>query len=277
MSEYQEIPIGQIRPPLVAARTVGDQERFDELVRSIRQHGILQPLLVRPYGDRYEIVAGHRRFMAAQIVALDTLPCVVREMTDRDVDMARLEENLKREDLNPVDEARYLAKMIDDHDLTLQDVCELIGKGRTYVTNRLSLLTAPKDIQEAIEQQRIPYSVGLQLARITDDKDREYYTHFAEQDGATARVVRRWAQDWLVRQEVMPEPMEVTEEMSALRQAGKSAWVCRYCGIEGHSGYLVSIWICDKCLRQVDELFNELARLEREIGEKGREAVLGRT
>lgn len=253
MPEYQDVPLEQIRPPEMAVRTVADEDAFGELVDSIRMHGVLQPIVVRPHNDRYEVVVGHRRFLACTALGLETIPAVVREMDQMQVDFARLEENLKREDMNALDEARHLRWIIEEHKFTHKETADRIGRSRPYVSNRLRLLEMQEDLRQAVEEGRLSASIALHLTRIKDDDDRAFYTHHAVIGGATADVTRKWAEDWELRQVVMDKPMQVQHEITARKEAGKSAWRCQFCGAEGHVAYLHSVWVCDEELTLVQE------------------------
>jgi len=263
MEKYERIPLSKIKEPEVPIRSVADEEKFLELVYSIQQHGVLEPIVVRPVDDKFEIVAGHRRFLASRSAGLDEIPAVIRDMDGLDVDIIRLEENLKREDISPLDEAKYFQWMIEEHNLTHAQIAEMIGKSRSYVSHRLRLLNLPRDLREAVEQEEIAPSVALVLNRIEDDDDRAYYLHYAKEQGVNVRTVERWAADWQRTQSVMEKPEVAAQEVRAMYEAQKSAWRCRYCDIEGHEGYLISIWVCDKCLDMIDRAFTQLAEMEK--------------
>lgn len=258
MSEYLDIPLGQLKEPDVPVRTVGDEDKFLELCDSIALHGVIEPIVVRPDGDRYEIAVGHRRFLACRALGRPDIPAVVREMSDEEMFFARIEENMKREDVCPLDEGRYYRWMKEKSDLTNAQIAASIGRDPSYVSKRIGLLKMPPELQRSLEQKEINVGVAQELNRIPDEDARGYYLHYAKTDGATVQTVTRWRQDYDRSKEVMPQPMDVMDEIAQRRRAGKSAWMCRFCEAQGHAAYLISVWACDECLGLIEEAFATL-------------------
>ncbi|MFW5870535.1 MAG: ParB/RepB/Spo0J family partition protein [Candidatus Sumerlaeota bacterium] len=150
-----ELPVGQIRPNLNQPRSEFNEEGISELADSIREVGVLQPLLVRKQDDHYELIAGERRFRASKIAGLEAVPCRLTEVSDeRSFEMAIIE-NLQREDLNPMEEARAFRSLIEQFDLSQQEAAHRVGKQRSTVANALRLLHLPKDIQEDVESDQL--------------------------------------------------------------------------------------------------------------------------
>lgn len=148
-------PVAAIRPNPWQPRTEFTDLRLRELAESIRQRGVLQPLVVRPAGDGFQIISGERRFRAAQIVGLETVPVVVREATDNEMLEIALIENVQREDLNAIEEARAYRRMLDELGLTQDAVAERVGKDRSTVANALRLLQLPTRIQDKVASGEI--------------------------------------------------------------------------------------------------------------------------
>lgn len=154
-------PGGVVRLPLTAIRTNPQQPRrrfsqesLEELAASIREKGLLQPLLVRPKGEGYELVAGERRYRAAQMAGLGEVPVLIRDLSDQEALELALVENLQREDLNPVEEARGYQALLA-MGLTQEEVAKRVGKARSTVANALRLLQLPKEALEALERGEI--------------------------------------------------------------------------------------------------------------------------
>jgi ParB family transcriptional regulator, chromosome partitioning protein len=190
-----EIPIDLIDPSPLQPRSVFDDAKLDELARSINANGVVQPLLLRRRGDRFELIAGERRWRAAQLAGLSKVPAVVRNVSDDKVLELALIENIQREDLNPIEEARAYKKLIDTIGLTQETVAERVGRDRSYVTNYLRLLRLPEDLQELLQTGRL--STGHARAILgTDQVDvqRRLARKVIEQDlsvRATERLVRQ--------------------------------------------------------------------------------------
>ena len=150
-----EIPIDLIDPSTLQPRTVFDEAKLDELAKSIQVNGVVQPVLLRRKGARFELIAGERRWRAAIRAGLTQIPAVLRSVPDEKVLEIALIENIQREDLNPIEEARAYKKLIDTLGLTQESVAERVGRDRSYVTNYLRLLRLPDDLQDLIQSGRL--------------------------------------------------------------------------------------------------------------------------
>jgi ParB family chromosome partitioning protein len=145
------IPIDRLQAGRYQPRTKMDAESLDELAASIKAQGLMQPILVRPVaGDRYEIIAGERRWRAARIAGLDDVPVVVRDVPDQSALAMSLIENIQREDLNPLEEAQGVQRLVAEFKLTHQEAADAIGRSRAATTNLLRLLNLPKAVQELV-------------------------------------------------------------------------------------------------------------------------------
>jgi ParB family transcriptional regulator, chromosome partitioning protein len=146
----QEISIKELRPNPYQPRKTFKQETIDELKASIVQHGILQPLIVRKSIKGYEIVVGERRYRAAKEAKLKTVPAVVRDLTEQQMMEFALLENLQREDLTPIEEARAYQALIDQLNITQEELAKRLGKSRPHIANHIRLLSLPKDVQQLL-------------------------------------------------------------------------------------------------------------------------------
>jgi ParB family chromosome partitioning protein len=151
----QEIAVAAIRPNPYQPRDMFDEETLGSLADSIREVGMLQPVLVRPAGDGYELIAGERRWRAARRVGLQTVPALVRETDDNTALEHALVENLQREELNPLEEAAAYQQLIEDFGLTHEQVAARVGRSRASVSNMLRLLQLPPAIQRAVRERQI--------------------------------------------------------------------------------------------------------------------------
>ena len=150
--ELRQIPIDQLQRGKYQPRTHMNPEALEELAASIRAQGVVQPIVARPLsGGNYEIVAGERRWRAAQIAGLEYIPAVVRQIPDEAAIAIALIENIQRENLNPVEEANAFTRLIDEFHMTHQQVAEAVGRSRAAVTNMLRLLTLNGDVRELLE------------------------------------------------------------------------------------------------------------------------------
>jgi ParB family chromosome partitioning protein len=141
---------------------------MDELMQSIREKGIIQPVIVRRAGDNYELIAGERRFRACQTLGLAEIPVIVRDAEDEDALELSLIENIQRQDLNAVEEARAYKYLIEKFQITQEKLSEILGKARVTIANTLRILNLPQEIQEEIRKGRLSFAHGRALLELTD-------------------------------------------------------------------------------------------------------------
>ncbi|MDH5795980.1 MAG: ParB/RepB/Spo0J family partition protein [Anaplasmataceae bacterium] len=164
-AEILEIEINNIIPGKFQPRNIFDKESLDILSRSIKENGILQPIIVRKIDrNKYEIIAGERRWRAANLINMTHVPCIIKDLTDKNSLEISLIENIHRENLNPIEEAESYIKLIELFNYTHESLAELIGKSRTHVTNYIRILNLPKYVLNKIENHSI--SVGHAKALI---------------------------------------------------------------------------------------------------------------
>lgn len=194
--KIERVPTDLIDDPHAPMRSQMDEEMLEELVRSIKTQGLIQPITLRKIGERYEVVAGHRRFKACRRAELPFINAIVRVLDDAGADEMRMHENLYREDVNPVDEARYIKKMIDTHEVEPARLCEMTGKSEAYLRARYDLLSYPDELVQAVEQGKVSLTAAQWLAKIDDDRVRSEYTRFAILGGITAKRAEAWYRSW---------------------------------------------------------------------------------
>lgn len=168
-----KIPINLIKANEAQPRKNFDEEKIEQLAQSIKEHGVVQPIVLRKEGDTYVIVAGERRWRASKIIGLKEIPSVVMELTDKQVLEISLIENIQREDLNPIEEALAYERLIKEFNLTQEELGKRIGKSRTAVTNILRLLNLDERVQEYLIDGVISEGHGRALLGVSD-KDTQY-------------------------------------------------------------------------------------------------------
>ena len=167
------IPVDRIESNPQQPRMIFDEDALNELSGSIREHGVLQPILVRPLGEnRYQLVAGERRWRASRLAGLETIPALVEELDDDTALEIAIIENLQREDLSPLEEATMYDRMIRDHGYSIRKLAEKLGKDKGYLENRLRLADAPEEIRELVSLRKDTLSHAYELLKVTDEKKR---------------------------------------------------------------------------------------------------------
>lgn len=165
-----DIPLTQIRPNPYQPRKTFDEEAIKELAESIRQHGVIQPIIVRSAVKGYEIIAGERRYRASQLVGNATIPAVVRDFSDQQVMEIALIENLQREDLNAIELAQAYQSIMDKFRLTQEELSLRVGKSRSHIANFLRLLTLPSEVKEHVSRGTLSMGHARALAGLKDEK-----------------------------------------------------------------------------------------------------------
>jgi ParB family transcriptional regulator, chromosome partitioning protein len=169
-----EIPLSQIQPNPFQPRKTFNEASIDELARSVRQHGIVQPLVVTRAGDKYKLIAGERRFRAAQKAGLTTVPVLIKEMmAEGDALQIALIENIQREDLNPIEEAMAYHQLHDDFQLTQEEISRRVGKERSTVANFLRLLKLPDPVKKLLASGQLSMGHARALLAIESPKKQE--------------------------------------------------------------------------------------------------------
>lgn len=163
-----EIDIGLIDRNPSQPRTSFDEESLSELAASIKSHGIIQPIIVKKQDDRFVIIAGERRWRASRLAGLKTIPCLIREYSQQEMSEIAIIENLQRENLNPIESARAIKNLIDNYNLTQEEVADKIGKSRPVIANTLRLLLLPDQIIALVETGKISAGHARALLGVND-------------------------------------------------------------------------------------------------------------
>ncbi|MBR6598788.1 MAG: ParB/RepB/Spo0J family partition protein, partial [Oscillospiraceae bacterium] len=144
--------VSEIEPNRLQPRKNFNEEAIASLAESVKEHGIIQPLLVRPYNNSYQIVAGERRWRAAKMLAMEEIPVIIKELSDAEAMQLALIENLQREDLNPIEEASGYKELVETYNMKQEELGKLFGKSRSSVSNLMRLLNLPEEVQEYLKE-----------------------------------------------------------------------------------------------------------------------------
>ena len=190
------LPVSEISPDRTQPRKAFPDESLTELADSIKEHGVLQPILVRPVtGGAYRIVAGERRWRAARLAGLDTVPVIIRDMSDAEAFSVALVENLQREDLNPVEEAEGYRQLADTQGWTQEQISAKVGKSRSTVANAMRLLSLPDSILSLLREGKITSGHAKAILSIQDDAVRQRVAELVSEKGLSVRAAEKLAGD----------------------------------------------------------------------------------
>jgi len=221
-SEVIEIPLELIEEPSKPVRMKMSEEGLEELKGSLAERDLINAITVRRKGSGFEIVAGHRRFLAARELGWKTIRSIVKERSDHEARLDAIHENLHREDMSPLEESAQVAELQRDFNYEIKDIAKLCRKSVSWVHSRLEMVEWPKNILEAVDVGAISVSAGRELCGILDDQARDYYLDHAIKQGATAQLCAFWRGRWEIEKithdpsavgsgsfEINPPPMEV--------------------------------------------------------------------
>jgi len=192
-----QLALESVRPNPYQPRRGFDADEMQELVESVRAHGVLQPVVVRPSGEGYELIAGERRWRAASACGLKAIPAVVRECSDRQLMELALVENLQRADLNPMEEAGAYRRLLDEFGLTQEVIAERVGKSRPSVANTLRLLQLPAPVQDMVREGELSAGHARALLAVEDEQLRLKLARRVVEEGLTVRQTESLAQSVL--------------------------------------------------------------------------------
>lgn len=213
LPEFRRVPMGMIDEPALPARATMSDAKMQELIASFQEIGQIEPISVSAIGDRYEIVAGHRRYLAARQLGWTEISAMVYPRGPRHSTAMMLHENLVREELNPAEEALFMAQCREEMKLDEQGLCDLFKRPAGYIANRFALLRGDPNIFSALQRGEIRVGVAHELNRIKADDMRAYYLDIARRGDPPARVVHQWVEAWLLQ----------SGSVSAAVEAGKAA------------------------------------------------------
>lgn len=191
------LPVKAIRPNPAQPRKVFSQQALEELADSIRVHGILQPLSVRRVGTAYELIAGERRLRAAQLAGLTEIPCILMSMDDKESGLAALLENLQRQDLDFIEEARGISWLMTQWNMSQEQVARALGKSQSAVANKLRLLRHGNSVLEAIRQGQLTERHARALLRLNEEAEKRKVIDLIVQTGMSVARTERYIEDLL--------------------------------------------------------------------------------
>ena len=247
MLKIEEIPLEKIDPPPFDVRSTPNKEKDAELLASIKEYGILEPICVRKVDKRFQLIYGHRRTVAAAAAALHTIPAIVIEAGDRLTEILKCHENIHQLPVSHVDQASHFCYMREHFHMTETEIAKLVGKSVPYVSQHLSLLESSPGIIEAVQEGSISFSVARELVQVDDQGEQQRLLRIARDDGATADVVHTWVRE-ANRKPLPPDsgPVYVPND-SDNRFNQNPTFPCMACENQTPIGKLMIVRMCPTC------------------------------
>ena len=252
MIQTKEITLDSITLDPNFFRGLYDPQKFEELKESIKQKGIIYPLITIETTEGLLLVAGYRRFQAAKELGLPSVPCYCLQIGLDDAEIMRLHENLFREEITPIQEAHTFDRLEKTYHFTREKISKLIGKSKSYVTQKIQILSWPAELQDALAQANISYSIARELSSVDDMTELLRLLQLCVTSGATVRTVLLWIQEWKSSQTKLnlSTPVNVDNIIPPTNQSNQTT--CDFCGSQPVNGELKTYVICTNC---TDELF----------------------
>ena len=245
----KDLSLDLIDEPKGIIRMDIDSVGIEELAQSIFEIGLLQPILVAVNGDRFEVVFGHRRYLACKQLELSKVRSIIRVMTPQEIGIARATENISRKDLTPFEEAATYDNLIREYGFTLEQVAKKMGKSAGVIKRRMDLLRMPSTLQQAVHKQQISMSVAEELWPISDLADLDYYLGFALEGGCTREVARSWCKDWRDAKRRKAGTGEPTPSQLAPNEPRPTYVTCDMCMGPMELGQEVVVRMCPDCFQ----------------------------
>jgi len=247
MDEINYINLSKIDPPEFDGRLDIDEEADQELAESIREIGILEPLIVRKKNKRIEIIAGSRRYRASKLAGIDAVPCIFMKADDSLAEKIKLHENLKRRDLSHIDQAMTFSRLRTEFNMTEQQISDLVGKSIPYISQHISLMASGDELVSAVQNGKVNFSVARELMQVDNEEDRSHLLNFAIKGGASVGTVKEWVQTASSERSSLPadKPLAITED----KYVSKSlpSFVCQACECPHVIQEMVVRRICPEC------------------------------
>lgn len=242
------VPLDTLGEPDQVIRQQIDPDRVRELADSMERTGQLQPILVRKEGTKYKIIAGHRRCLAARLLGWTHLTAVEAPAKDIPDLILALTENVARENLTPLEEAIVIYDLVVKQGQDLDRVAKMFGKSRTWAESRLTLYDFPKEIRESIHNDTMSFSVGRELAQVTDPGHRAFLVEQASKNGCTMRVAQMWRQEWQSRGEPTMQYDPTDPERPIYQPPPAAGLACSSCGNLTDLRLLTTLHVCRDCM-----------------------------
>lgn len=252
----KEIKVDLIDLPPPEDRLEIDQDYIVELASSIGKQGLLQAVLVRVKGDRYEIIAGRCRVLAHLHLGRPDIMAVVTKMSDVDAAVARATENLQRKDLTPIEEGRNYRNLHDVHKLSWDEISRRVGKSVGTVKRRYDLLSYPEILIQAMQSRKIQYTVAEVLSQLQDESRISYYLEFAIDHGATVSVVQEWVREEKSRLVADQSPEQSLQWRNPMPHMAPVYVPCDLCQEPMKVGEEVIIRTCKECVARLNQIMS---------------------
>lgn len=252
--EITNIEMNKIIEPALSLRNISEEQKIDELAKSIKQFDLIHPITVVQRNDKFEIVAGYRRFKACNKLNYETIPAIIVEEIEEKIIGLRFTENIARKDNTPVEEAEYIAKYIQLTNKSQKELAAVLNVSEAYISERLAIINYNDELKEALQKGKITFSVARELNKIKNQEVMLNYLYYAINNGCTPETARAWRMQAEATNVAIDNESQESEqgadnfEQSEIQVMRK----CDVCGSLQHVRGLHTMLICYNCIWQPD-------------------------
>lgn len=267
--EIKQISLDRILEPSIVTRSYMNEDQFQALIESIREVGVLEPIHVRPIDDKFEIVTGHRRFLASRALGLLNIPCIVDNWEGKEALVKRMHSDLNREDINPVDLAEMLQFQYEKHDFTIDNLAKRLGRSTSWVSGHMRVKDWPDCLKSLVKQELLSYSVAKELVKITDIPTLCDFADMAVVDNINVNTARAWARNWeadQIKVQYQNQPEVLQEKINQLFQP---KGFCAGCKEEKPLDTMVRLPLCVPCSQWLQDLYKNRQAQDQETVQRG--------
>lgn len=259
---FKLVSLELIDDPAAPMRSDLTTESVQDLVVSIKQMGLIEPIIIRPVGQRFEVIAGHRRLVASRICQLDQIPCIIKRLGNEETEVMKIHENLYREDISPLDEAKHIDYLIQHLKLSPAKIASLIGRSPSYVAERLAIFNYPNELREALVSKKLVFSVAREFARHPDPEKIKQFVRYSVQNGATPGMARQWVQDDIKAINSINNPEASSSEEYPADTNHQLAYHCSLCSEPIEIAQLTMAYLHDKCDKELKSALKDTSSSE---------------
>ncbi len=247
MTKLTHINLSDLDLPEFEAHSNIDEIKLREISDSIKEIGVLEPLLVRKIKKRYEIIVGCLRFKAAALAGLKAVPCIVLSIDDKQSEIIKAHENLKRIDLDHVDQGNTFIMMRSKFDMTEETISNIVGKSISYISNHINLVTQDNVLTSAVKNGSLPFSHARELLQVPDISTRRQFQAYCENEGATISVLRQWIREDKNSHVVNPPGATQSTEQTYQYPSTYEGRKCEACTKSIPAGEIRLLILCTPC------------------------------
>lgn len=242
-----KISLDLIDDPKLAMRSDVRKSNLEELAADMKAVGLIEPIVVRQNGKRYEIIAGHRRTQAARYLNWGMIEAKIVEVDDEKALSMRLIENSSREDVDPVDESLFIMDIMEHHKKSIDDICQMMKRSKAWVVSRLEVSQMPDYMQDYLQKKMLSLAAAIELNKIENEKDKRYYTNYAAVQGSKVNTVKQWRATLMSKTGLSDGESVILDVANQEVEYKRQQVVCEKCGKPVYLDEARMVYIHENC------------------------------